>query len=293
MAVKLRLSRKGRKKAPFYHIVVADSRSPRDGKFIERIGGYNPMTKPATIELDRNAAYEWLSKGAQPTDTVKAILRFKGVYYKKHLMRGVSKGAMTVEQADVLYQNWIDAKDGKVEARKAETIAELEAFRKMISGEAKAKVIVADESTKEAAVAFRETVAIEESPAIEATLEPEVTQVVEEAVAEVEPTPVVEESPAAQEASVAEELPVAEEVPVAEESPVTDEAPVAEESLAAQEAPVVEELPVTEESPVAEEVPVREVETPSEAVAEVESPSEEEESVQEPTVEEEKSETKE
>jgi len=311
MAVKLRLSRKGRKKAPFYHIVVADSRSPRDGKFIERIGGYNPMTKPATIELDRNAAYEWLSKGAQPTDTVKAILRFKGVYYKKHLMRGVSKGAMTVEQADVLYQNWIDAKDGKVEARKAETIAELEAFRKMISGEAKAKVIVADESTKEAAVAFRETVAIEESPAIEATLEPEVTQVVEEAVAEVEPTPVVEESPAAQEAPVAEELPVAEEVPVAEESPVTeespvaeevpvaeespvtDEAPVAEESLAAQEAPVVEELPVTEESPVAEEVPVREVETPSEAVAEVESPSEEEESVQEPTVEEEKSETKE
>jgi len=203
MAVKLRLSRKGRKKAPFYHIVVADSRSPRDGKFIERIGGYNPMTKPATIELDRNAAYEWLSKGAQPTDTVKAILRFKGVYYKKHLMRGVSKGAMTVEQADVLYQNWIDAKDGKVEARKAETIAELEAFRKMISGEAKAKVIVADESTKEAAVAFRETVAIEESPAIEATLEPEVTQVVEEAVAEVEPTPVVEESPAAQEAPVA------------------------------------------------------------------------------------------
>ena len=81
MAVKLRLQRKGRKRAPFYHIVVADARSPRDGKYIERVGSYNPMTKPATIEIDRDAAFQWLLKGAQPTDTVRAILRFKGVLY--------------------------------------------------------------------------------------------------------------------------------------------------------------------------------------------------------------------
>lgn len=240
----MRLSRKGRKKAPFYHIVVADSRSPRDGKFIERIGGYNPMTKPATIELDRDAAYEWLSKGAQPTDTVKAILRFKGVYYKKHLMRGVSKGAMTVEQADVLYQKWIDAKEGKIEARKAQTIAEMEAFRKMVSGEAKAKVIIADESTKEAAEAFRETVAVEESPIIEATPEDEVTNVEEDVVAEIEPTPAVEEAPVVEETPVAEEAPVVEEETIAE-AEVTSE--VAVEDVATSEPTVEEEKSETEE----------------------------------------------
>jgi len=244
MAVKMRLSRKGRKKAPFYHIVVADSRSPRDGKFIERIGGYNPMTKPATIELDRDAAYEWLSKGAQPTDTVKAILRFKGVYYKKHLMRGVSKGAMTVEQADVLYQKWIDAKEGKIEARKAQTIAEMEAFRTMVSGEAKAKVIVADESTKEAAEAFRETVTVEESPVIEATPEDEVTNEVEEVVVEKEPAPSVEESPVVEETPVAEEAPVVEEETVAE-AEVTSE--VAVEDVATSEPTVEEEKSEAEE----------------------------------------------
>ena len=100
MAVKLRLQRHGRKQRPFYHIVVADSRAPRDGRFIEKIGTYNPMTKPATINLDRDAAFEWLMKGAQPTDTVRAMLRFKGVLYKKHLQRGVAKGAMTQEEAD-------------------------------------------------------------------------------------------------------------------------------------------------------------------------------------------------
>ena len=157
MPVKLRLSRKGRKKAPFYHIVVADARSPRDCKFIEKIGTYNPMTKPATIEIDRNAAYDWLTKGAQPTDTVKAILRFKGVYYRKHLMRGVKKGAMTVEQADTMWQTWIDAKEASIAARRANTMAELESFRKMVSGEAKVKAVVADAATKEAAQAFMET----------------------------------------------------------------------------------------------------------------------------------------
>lgn len=229
MAVKMRLSRKGRKKAPFYHIVVADSRSPRDGKFIEKLGTYNPMTKPATIEIDRNAAYDWLVKGAQPTDTVKAILRFKGVYYKKHLMRGVNKGAMTVEQADVLWQQWIDAKENKIEARRKQTQSEKEAFRLQVFGAAKPKAVVADEETKEAAHAFRAdaNTAVEEAvetaddpvetveeviETVEETVETpvavaeEVVEKVEETVAEVtNPEPAVEAVEEAPEASAAEE----------------------------------------------------------------------------------------
>ena len=120
MAVKIRLARRGRKKRPYYHIIVADARSPRDGKFIETIGSYNPMTSPATIELDADRALEWMSKGAQPTDTARAILRFKGVLYKKHLMRGVEKGAFSEEKATEMWQTWIDAKETKVNARIAQ-----------------------------------------------------------------------------------------------------------------------------------------------------------------------------
>lgn len=209
MPVKLRLSRKGRKRAPFYHIVVADSRAPRDGKFIEKIGTYNPMTKPATIEIDRNAAYDWLLKGAQPTDTVKAILRFKGVYYKKHLMRGVKKGAMSVEQADTLWQQWIDAKEASIKARRADTVAEMEAFRKLVSGEAKAKVVVADESTKAAAEAFRDTSdavedAVVETPEAQEVIEQDavVETVVEEVVAEAQEV----ETPSEETTTEAEEV---------------------------------------------------------------------------------------
>lgn len=136
MAVKIRLQRKGRKKRPFYHIVVADARSPRDGKFIQNLGVYNPMTKPATIELDRDAAYDWLMKGAQPTDTARAILRFKGVLYKKHLQRGVSKGALTQEQAEAKLVEWIDLKEAKIAERVAQTLAEKVAFHERVSGSA-------------------------------------------------------------------------------------------------------------------------------------------------------------
>lgn len=135
MAVKIRLQRKGRKKAPFYHIVIADARAPRDGRFIEKIGIYNPITKPATVEIDRDKAFEWLMKGAQPTDTIRAIMRYKGVLYRKHLSRGVAKGALTQEVADQMYQDWIVAKEGsisqKVEARKLE-VADI---HKKMSGE--------------------------------------------------------------------------------------------------------------------------------------------------------------
>jgi small subunit ribosomal protein S16 len=179
MAVKMRLTRKGRKRAPFYHIVVADARSPRDGKFIEKLGTYNPMTKPATIEIDREAAYDWLVKGAQPTDTVKAILRFKGVYYKKHLMRGLKKGALTIEQVEDLLSKWIENKDQRIEARKEQTKAEKLAFHKMVSGEAKPKAVVADAETKQAAEAFMVT-----SDEETTTAEEEVVAAAEETVAE-------------------------------------------------------------------------------------------------------------
>ena len=155
MPVKIRLSRKGRKKAPFYHIVVADARAPRDGKFIEKIGTYNPMTKPATIEIDRMAAFNWLEKGAQPTDTVKAILRFKGVYFRKHLMRGFKKGALTMEQVDSAWAAWIDQKENKIESRRAQTKADIDLFRKQVSGEAKVVKPVLDQETVASAEAFK------------------------------------------------------------------------------------------------------------------------------------------
>ena len=134
MPVKIRLQRHGRKKSPFYHIVVADSRAPRDGRYISRIGTYNPMTKPASIELDRDQAFDWIMKGAQPTDTARAILKFKGVYYKKHLMRGVSKGALSLEEAEKKYQEWVDAKDAKIAARFEQSKAEKEAFNAKVAG---------------------------------------------------------------------------------------------------------------------------------------------------------------
>jgi small subunit ribosomal protein S16 len=151
MAVKIRLQRKGRKKAPIYHIVVADSRSPRDGRYIERLGSYNPLTVPATIELESQKAFEWLMDGAQPTDTVRAILKYKGVYYKKHLQRGVTKGAMTQEKADELYTAWVDSKNKVVETRKEQTRQSLEDRRAKIFGTPKerSKKVVAEETTTE------------------------------------------------------------------------------------------------------------------------------------------------
>jgi small subunit ribosomal protein S16 len=118
MAVKLRLQRHGKKGSPFYHIVAADSRSPRDGKFIERIGSYNPNTNPATIQLDNAKALEWLNNGAQPTDTVRAMLSYTGVMFRQHLQKGVLKGALSQEEADKRFEAWIADKTGKIQAKK-------------------------------------------------------------------------------------------------------------------------------------------------------------------------------
>lgn len=145
MPVKMRLQRRGRRKQPFYHIVIADARAPRDGKFIEKIGTYNPMTSPATIDIDRDKAFDWLGKGAKPTETVRAILRFKGVLYRKHLQRGVSKGALTQEEADRKYQDWIDSKDAKIAARFEQTAAARREQLAQISGSAAAPAPVVEE----------------------------------------------------------------------------------------------------------------------------------------------------
>lgn len=120
MAVKIRLQRHGSKKRPFYFIVVADARAPRDGKFIQKIGTYNPLTVPATIQLDRQKALEWLHKGAQPTDTVRRILSFKGVLYLKHLLRGVKLGLFDEATAMVKFQKWHEEHESAVKRRTEE-----------------------------------------------------------------------------------------------------------------------------------------------------------------------------
>lgn len=118
MAVKIRLQRHGSKKRPFYFIVVADARSPRDGKFIQKLGTYNPLTVPATIQLDRQKALEWLHKGAQPTDTVRQILSFKGVLYLKHLLRGVKLGLFDEATAMTKFQEWYNSHEAAVVKRR-------------------------------------------------------------------------------------------------------------------------------------------------------------------------------
>lgn len=118
MPVKIRLQRHGKKGKPFYHIVVADSRAKRDGRFIEKLGTYNPNTNPATIELNVDGSVKWLNNGAQPTDTARAILSYKGVMLKKHLLGGVAKGAFDEAEAEKRFQTWLEQKEGKVQAKK-------------------------------------------------------------------------------------------------------------------------------------------------------------------------------
>ncbi|MCL2737968.1 MAG: 30S ribosomal protein S16 [Bacteroidales bacterium] len=119
MAVRIRLARHGKKNYAFFHVVVADSRAPRDGRFIERIGSYNPNTNPATIELDVDKALQWLNNGAQPSETCRRILSYKGVLLKKHLMEGVKKGALTEETANAKWEVWSEEKAQKVANKKS------------------------------------------------------------------------------------------------------------------------------------------------------------------------------
>ena len=180
MPVKIRLTRRGRKKAPFYHIVIADSRAPRDGRFIESIGKYNPTTNPATIELNFDKALDWLQKGAQPTDTCRAILSYKGVMMKKHLLEGVKKGAMTEEQAEEKFQSWLNEKEAKIQA-KIDTLKKGEdaEAKKRLDAETKVKEARAEELAKRNAEAAAEEAKAnaketesEEAPQAEESAEP-------------------------------------------------------------------------------------------------------------------------
>ncbi|MBO6117867.1 MAG: 30S ribosomal protein S16 [Bacteroidales bacterium] len=117
MAVKIRLQRHGKKNQPFYHIVIADARAARDGKFIEKIGTYNPLTSPATVNVNIDRACQWLQNGAQPTDTVRSLLRYTGVLYKKHLQGGVTKGAFSQDVADKRFNDWMEEREKKIAAK--------------------------------------------------------------------------------------------------------------------------------------------------------------------------------
>ncbi len=172
MPVKIRLQRHGKKGKPFYWIVAADVRSTRDGKYLEKIGTYNPNTNPATIDLDVNGAVKWLQNGAQPTDTAKAILSYRGVMLKNHLVGGIRKGALTEEQAEAKFQAWLDEKAEKIDAKKqglakAETDAIAKAFeaevkvneeRKAAANEAVNAAIKAEADKKDAEKAAKEVV---------------------------------------------------------------------------------------------------------------------------------------
>jgi small subunit ribosomal protein S16 len=178
MAVKIRLARRGRKKLARFDVVIADARAPRDGRFIEKIGTYNPLTVPASIELDDEKAFKWLMNGAQPSETVKAMLSYRGVMLRKHLQIGVIKGAFSQEEADRRLAEWKQIKDSKIQAKrdrvvdtkKAEALARKEAETKI--KEARAEAI--RKKTEVAAAATTESAPAEDAtPAAEAPAETE------------------------------------------------------------------------------------------------------------------------
>ncbi|MBC8046225.1 MAG: 30S ribosomal protein S16 [Fimbriimonadaceae bacterium] len=181
MMVKMRLQRHGRKKSPFYHIVVANSTSPRDGKFIERLGYYNPTRVPAQITLDVDKALQWLQHGAEPTTTVNSILRYKGVLYKKHLLRGVKKGAFTMEVLEEKFAEWIRSHEGAV----LDHVKSVEDKKLKVKDEELARIAAKRKEREEAAKKAADEAAKAEAKANEVSTEdaPEVSN--EEAVAEI------------------------------------------------------------------------------------------------------------
>ena len=258
MAVKIRLARRGRKKRAMYDIVVADARAPRDGRFIEKLGTYDPNQNPHGVVLQADRAVDWLLKGAQPTDTARSILHHEGVMLRKHLQVGVIKGAVKQEDADARFEEWKTAKSDKV-ASKAETLSSKKSSDKEQKLDAERKVnqarieSITKKNTPPAAPVVEEPAAEETvAETAEATTEPVAEQVpaaIEETVEEVQPTA---EAPAEAAPAAEESVPVAAEAaPVAEEvTPVAEEAaPVAEAA-----APVGEEAPEAEAAaPAAEE----------------------------------------
>jgi small subunit ribosomal protein S16 len=248
MATRIRLQRHGKKGKPFFHLVAADSRAKRDGKFIEKLGTYNPTANPAVIDINFDATLAWVQTGAEMSETARAILSYKGVLYKNHLLNGVKKGALTAEQVEERFNQWLADKSAKIEGKITGLVknAEKEKADRMAAevaaNAAKAAAVVAKNTPEVEEVApATEEVAAEEAPATEEV--------------------VAEEAPATEEV-VAEEAPATEEV-VAEEAPATEEV-VAEEAPASEEV-AAEEAPATEEV-VAEEAPA--TEAPAEEASE-------------------------
>ena len=240
MSVKIRLARRGRKKQAIYDVVVADARAPRDGRFIEKLGTYNPNTNPASININNERALTWLLNGAQPTDTVKAMLSYRGVMLKKHLQIGVLKGAISQEQADAKFNAWLSEKDTKIEGKKDQlATAKADARKSALAAEtAKNQARIDAIKAREAAAVAAAAPAVEEveeaAPAVEAPAVEEETAAAE--------APVVEDTTSAVAAVVeaAEEVeaPVAEEAPVVQATPSADAKVVeAAEDTASVDAP--------------------------------------------------------
>ena len=230
MSVKIRLQRHGKKQRPFYWIVAADARSKRDGRYLEKLGTYNPNTNPATIDLNLDQAVQWLHNGAQPTDTARAILSYKGALMKHHLDGGVRKGALTQEQADAKLAKWLEEKAGKVDTKKeglskAQEAAKVKALKaeKVANDKRAAAAVEAAKVVEEVAVEETEAIA-DEAPEAVTEVAVEETAAAEETVAEV----AVEETPEVVAEEVAEvtteEAPAVEETPAAEETSEETEA---------------------------------------------------------------------
>lgn len=221
MPVRIRLQRHGKKGSPFYWIVAADSRAKRDGRYLEKIGTYNPNTNPATVNLDVDKAVEWLENGAQPSDTARTLLSYRGAMMKHHLNGGVSKGAFSQEEADKRFAAWLEEKQAKIQAKidgldkdKAKDLSDRLEAEKAVNQKRIEDLTAAPES--------EEAPATEEAPAAEAAPESEETHATEEAPA-AEASPESEEAPAVEETPVAEEAPAVEETSAAEEAPQTKE----------------------------------------------------------------------
>lgn len=196
MPVKIRLARHGRKRNAYYHIVIADSRAPRDGRYIERIGAYNPNTNPATVELDFDKALDWIGKGAQPTDTARAILSYKGVMMKKHLLDGVKKGAFDEAEAEKRFAAWMQTKQEKIQAKIDKLSSDADAdSASRLEAETKIKEARAEELAKRNSELAAEAEAAAAAEAAEETAE----EASEEPAAEA-----TEEAPAAEESKDAE-----------------------------------------------------------------------------------------
>jgi small subunit ribosomal protein S16 len=174
MPAKIRLQRHGKKGLGLFHIVVADGRAPRDGKLIERIGTYNPNTNPATIDINSDKALTWLQNGAQPTDTCRAILSYKGVLYRQHLQGGVAKGAFTQEEADKRFEKWTNEKQGKIDAKRGNLASSsvAEAKKRFEAEQARKEAIAQKVAEKTSALAAEaEAAAAAATPVAEATEE--------------------------------------------------------------------------------------------------------------------------